>query len=66
VVLTLLTIGLGAISVALLTAEGGPEVAGIQIRFFDLLGWAMATFATLLLLRVLLAVLRTEGAVERR
>jgi ubiquinone biosynthesis protein len=60
VVLTLLTIGLGGVSVALLTAEGGPEVAGIQVRVFELLGWATAAFATLLLLRILLGVLRSE------
>jgi ubiquinone biosynthesis protein len=64
VVLTLLTIGLGGISVALLTSEGGPEVAGIQARIFDLFGWATAAFATLLLLRILLAVLRTDRDLE--
>jgi ubiquinone biosynthesis protein len=66
VVLTLLTIGLGAISVGLLTSEGGPDVAGIQVRIFHLLGWAMAAFATLLLLRILLAVLRTDRDLEKR
>lgn len=60
VVLTLLTIGLGGVSVALLTSEGGPDVAGIQVRVFELLGWATAAFATLLLLRILLGVLRSE------
>jgi ubiquinone biosynthesis protein len=60
VVLTLLTIGLGGVSAALLTAEGGPDVAGIQVRVFEILGWATAAFATLLLLRVLLGVLRSE------
>ncbi len=64
-VLTLLTIGLGGISVALLTSEGGPEVAGIQARIFDLFGWATAAFATLLLLRILLAVLRSDRDLER-
>jgi hypothetical protein len=65
VVLTLLTIGLGGISVALLTSEGGPQVAGIQVRIFELLGWATAAFATLLLLRILLGVLRSERDSER-
>jgi ubiquinone biosynthesis protein len=65
VVLTLLTIGLGGISVALLTSQGGPEVAGIQVRIFELLGWATAAFATLLLLRILLGVLRSERDSER-
>lgn len=65
VILTLLTIGLGGISVALLTSEGGPEVAGIQVRVFELLGWATAAFATLLLLRILLGVLRSEREFER-
>lgn len=60
VVMTLLTIGLGGVSVALLTSEGGPIVAGIQVRVFELLGWATAAFATLLLLRILLGVLRSE------
>ncbi len=64
VVLTLLTIGLGGVSVALLTSEGGPEVAGIQVRVFELLGWATAVFATLLLLRILLGVLRSEQRPE--
>jgi hypothetical protein len=65
VVLTLLTIGLGGISVALLTSEGGPEVAGIKVRIFGMLGWATAAFATLLLLRILLGVLRSERDFER-
>jgi hypothetical protein len=59
-VLTLLTIGLGGVSVGLLTSQGGPIVAGIQVRVFELLGWATAAFATLLLLRILLGVLRSE------
>jgi len=59
-VLTLLTIGLGGVSVALLTSQGGPIVAGIQVRVFEILGWATAAFATLLLLRILLGVLRSE------
>jgi ubiquinone biosynthesis protein len=59
-VLTFLTIGLGGVSVALLTSQGGPIVAGIQVRVFQLLGWAIAAFATLLLLRILLGVLRSE------
>jgi ubiquinone biosynthesis protein len=63
-VLTLLTIGLGGISVALLTSEGGPEVAGIQVRIFEVLGWATAAFATLLLLRILLGVLRSDREFE--
>jgi ubiquinone biosynthesis protein len=60
VVMTLLTIGLGGVSVALLTSEGGPDVAGIQVRIFEILGWATAAFSTLLLLRILLGVLRSE------
>lgn len=60
VVLTFLTIGMGGVSVALLTSQGGPEVAGIQVPVFEILGWATATFATLLLLRILLGVLRSE------
>lgn len=59
-VLTLLTIGLAGVSVALLTSQGGPVVAGIQVRVFEVLGWAIAAFATLLLLRILLGVLRSE------
>jgi ubiquinone biosynthesis protein len=66
VVLTFLTIGLGGVSVALLTSDGGPDVVGIQVRIFDLLGWATAAFATLLLLRILLGVLRSERQVESR
>lgn len=65
VVMTLLTIGLGGISVALLTADGGPVVAGIQVQAFQLLGWATAAFATLLLLRILLGVLHSERDLER-
>lgn len=63
--LTLLTIGLGGISVALLTSEGGPVVAGIQVRMFAVLGWATATFATLIMLRVLLGILLSERGLER-
>jgi ubiquinone biosynthesis protein len=66
VVLTLLTIGLGGISVALLTSQGGPVVAGIQVRVLEVLGWATAVFATLLLLRILLAVIRSEREFESR
>ncbi|MGB7861001.1 MAG: hypothetical protein WBM90_10930, partial [Acidimicrobiia bacterium] len=65
VVLTFLTIGLGGVSVALLTSEAGPEVAGIQVRVFEVLGWATAAFATLLLLRILLGVLRSERQLDR-
>lgn len=64
VVLTFLTIGLGGVSVALLTSEGGPDVAGIQVRIFEILGWATAAFATLLMLRILLGVLRSERRIE--
>jgi hypothetical protein len=64
VVLTFLTIGLGGVSVVLLTSEGGPDVAGIQVRIFEILGWATAAFATLLMLRVLLGVLRSERVSE--
>jgi len=60
VVLTFLTIGLGGVSVVLLTSEGGRDVAGIHVRVFEVLGWATAAFATLLLLRILLGVLRSE------
>lgn len=65
-VLTLLTIDLGGISVALPASQGGPVVAGIQVRVLGVLGWATAVFATLPLLQILLAVIRSEREFESR
>jgi len=59
-VLSFLSIGLGVVSVLLLGAEGGAVLVATDVTFFEVLGWIGLTTAVILLLRVLLAVLRTE------
>ncbi len=65
-VTSFLSIGLGVVSVMLLGSEGGPEIAALEIRVFDTLGWATMALATILLLRVLLAILRTGRRPDRK
>lgn len=60
VVLTLLSIGTGIVSVMLLSTEGGPILGLVEVSLPEVLGWTGLTLAVILLLRVLLAVLRTE------
>lgn len=59
-VLSFLSIGLGVVSVMLLGSEGGPRLVATDVTFYEVLGWIGLAVATILLLRVLLAVLRTE------
>lgn len=65
VVLTFLSIGTGVVSVLLLSAEARPTLGVLDVTLVEVLGWTGLTLAVILLLRVLLAVLRTD-AVERR
>lgn len=59
-VLSFLSIGLGVVSVMLLGSEGGPPLVATDVTFYEVLGWIGLTVAVILLLRVLLAVLRTD------
>jgi ubiquinone biosynthesis protein len=61
-VLTVLALGVGLLSVMMLGTETGPLLAGTDVRLLEVLGWAGLFAGTVLLLRVLLAVLRTETA----
>jgi ubiquinone biosynthesis protein len=65
VVLTLLSIGTGIVSVMLLSTPGGPALGLVDTSLFEMLGWTGLTLAVILLLRVLLAVLRTESTSRR-
>jgi ubiquinone biosynthesis protein len=60
VVLTLLSIGVGLVSVLLMGTEGGPNLTTIGLSLYEVLGWIGLSMAVILLLRVLLAVLRNE------
>jgi ubiquinone biosynthesis protein len=60
VVLTLLSIGVGLVSVLLLGTAGGPILTTIGVSLYEVLGWIGLSIAVVLLLRVLLAVLRNE------
>lgn len=59
-VLSFLSIGIAVVSVLLLGSEGGPMLIATDVTFYDVLGWIGLTVAMILLLRVLLAVARTE------
>jgi ubiquinone biosynthesis protein len=61
VVLTLLSIGVGLVSVLLLGTTGGPTLTTIGVSLYEVLGWIGLSMGVILLLRVLLAVLRNEG-----
>lgn len=58
--LTLLSIGTGAVSVMLLGTEGGPIIEAADVPLLEILGWIGLSLAVILLLRVLLAVLRSD------
>lgn len=64
VVLTLLSIGVGLVSVQLLGTEGGPALGLVGLTLMEALGWTGLTLAVILLLRVLLAVLRADRPAE--
>lgn len=57
-----LSVGLGAVSVVLLTIET-PRETSEELNFFDIMGWGGLSLAVILLLRVLLEVFRA-GALE--
>jgi ubiquinone biosynthesis protein len=60
VVLTMLSIGVGLVSVLLLGTTGGPTLTTIGVSLYEVLGWIGLSMGVILLLRVLLAVLRNE------
>lgn len=64
-VLSFLSVGLGVVSVMLLGSEGGPGLIATDVSFYVVLGWIGLATAVILLLRVLLAVLRTEQTSTR-
>jgi hypothetical protein len=51
-VLTVLALGLGLISVLMISADASPLLAGSQIRLLEVLGWFGLFGGTVLLLRV--------------
>lgn len=60
-VLTLLSVGVGAVSVMLLGAQGGIQFPFFDIGLYEVLGWIGLFIAMTLMFRVLLAVLKSEG-----
>jgi ubiquinone biosynthesis protein len=60
-VLTLLSLGVGLLSVLMLGTDTGPQLAGTEVRLLEVLGWTGLFAGTVLLLRVLLDVLRAEA-----
>ena len=60
-VLTVLSLGVGVLSVMMLATEAGPELAGTDIRLLEVLGWVGLFAGTVLVLRVLLDVLRSDA-----
>lgn len=65
VVTAFLSVGLGAVSVVLLTIDPTGE-SPARLNFFDVIGWAGLTMAVILLLRVLLEVFRAESLHDER
>ena len=59
-VLTLLSVGVGAVSVMLLGVEGGLDFPWFQVGLYEVLGWIGLFIAMTLMFRVLLAVLRSD------
>jgi ubiquinone biosynthesis protein len=60
VVLAALSLGVGLLSVLLLGTEAGPVLAGGDTRLVEVLGWLGLFAGTVLLMRVLLEVLRSQ------
>jgi len=60
-----LSVGIAAVSVAMLAIDVGPVLAVGDLRFLEVLGWTGLFLAVVLLLRVLLDILRTEGSPPR-
>src|SRR5690606_21646381 len=61
-VLTLLSLGTGAVSAMLFGLDGGLRFPWFDVGLFEVLGWIGLFIAMTLLFRVLLAVLRSEGS----
>jgi ubiquinone biosynthesis protein len=60
-VLTVLSLGVGILAVLMLGTDAGPVLAGTEVRLLEVLGWLGLFGASILLLRVLLDVLRSEA-----
>ncbi len=60
-ILTALSLGVGLLAVLMLGTEVGPVLAGTEVRLLEVLGWLGLFGASVLLLRVLLDVLRSEA-----
>lgn len=60
VVLTFLSIGTGVVSVMLVGVEDPRTLALVDVGLYEVLGWIGLFIAITLLLRILLAVLRSE------
>lgn len=59
-VMTVLSLGVGLVSVIMLGIEAGPVLVALDVRLLEVLGWFGLFAGTVLVLRVLLDVLRTE------
>ncbi len=59
-VLTVLALGIGLISVLMLSIDAGPELAGTSVQLPEVLGWLGLFASTVLMLRVLLQLLRPD------
>lgn len=64
-VMTLLSIGVGAVSVILLGVEGGVVFPLFSVGLYEVLGWIGLFIAMTLMFRVLLSVLRSEAPAGR-
>jgi ubiquinone biosynthesis protein len=60
-ILTALALGVGLLAVLMLGTEVGPALAGTEVRLLEVLGWFALFGSSVLLLRVLLDVLRSEA-----
>ena len=59
-VLTVVALGVCLLSVLMLGTSAGPVLAGSDVRLLEVLGWAGLFSGTVLVLRVLLTVLRSD------
>jgi ubiquinone biosynthesis protein len=58
---TLMGLGIGAISVVMLALDTGPVVVGTDVRLLEVFGWGGLFAGAVLLLRVLLRITRPAG-----
>jgi len=61
-VLTVLALGVSLLAVIMLGTTAGPTFAGTDLRLLEVLGWIALFAGTVLVLRVLLAVLRSDAS----